>query len=176
MDPTTPAGSTLNYIQAAPVAGLPNPAGISNVMTDYGWEYVWHCHLLGHEENDMMRPICIQPRRAGCANRSDRHVYCRDGECRAELGSPRREHLQLPGPEGDDVRLHYRYRRPLDSGNNGDGHSHRSRYLLLPSGSRRHGRHFSMERLGERPGSALPDRYHLYPEPTGHVCSSVHCR
>ncbi len=57
MDPTTPAGSTMNYIQPAPVAGLPNPAGISNVMTNYGWEYVWHCHLLGHEENDMMRPI-----------------------------------------------------------------------------------------------------------------------
>ena len=24
---------------------------------DFGWEYVWHCHILGHEENDMMRPI-----------------------------------------------------------------------------------------------------------------------
>ena len=24
---------------------------------NFGWEYVWHCHLLGHEENDMMRPI-----------------------------------------------------------------------------------------------------------------------
>lgn len=57
MDVTQPAGSTLNYIQPAPVGGLPNPAGISNVMTNYGWEYVWHCHLLGHEENDMMRPI-----------------------------------------------------------------------------------------------------------------------
>jgi titin len=26
-------------------------------MTNFGWEYVWHCHLLGHEENDMMRPM-----------------------------------------------------------------------------------------------------------------------
>ncbi len=26
-------------------------------MTDFGFEYVWHCHLLGHEEGDMMRPI-----------------------------------------------------------------------------------------------------------------------
>lgn len=59
MDPTTPAGSTLNYVQPAPVPGLPNPAGISNVMTNYGWEYVWHCHLLGHEENDMMRPLVL---------------------------------------------------------------------------------------------------------------------
>jgi hypothetical protein len=61
LDPTTVAGSTVNYVQPAPVPGLPTPAGISNVMTDYGWEYVWHCHLLGHEENDMMRPIAFQP-------------------------------------------------------------------------------------------------------------------
>ena len=24
-------------------------------MINFGWEYVWHCHILGHEENDMMR-------------------------------------------------------------------------------------------------------------------------
>jgi fibronectin type 3 domain-containing protein len=41
------------------VPGLPNPVGISNVMTNFGWEYVWHCHLLGHEENDMMRPLVL---------------------------------------------------------------------------------------------------------------------
>jgi len=34
-------------------------------VTDYGWEYVWHCHLLGHEENDMMRPLVFQ---AGAAS------------------------------------------------------------------------------------------------------------
>ena len=26
-------------------------------LHNFGWEYMWHCHLLGHEENDMMRPI-----------------------------------------------------------------------------------------------------------------------
>ena len=31
-----------------------------NHTTNFGWEYVWHCHLLGHEENDMMRPIVFQ--------------------------------------------------------------------------------------------------------------------
>jgi FtsP/CotA-like multicopper oxidase with cupredoxin domain len=31
-----------------------------NAMQNYGWEYVWHCHLLGHEENDMMRPMVFQ--------------------------------------------------------------------------------------------------------------------
>jgi hypothetical protein len=33
--------------------------GVSNVLTNFGWEYVWHCHLLGHEEMDMMRPMCV---------------------------------------------------------------------------------------------------------------------
>ena len=36
---------------------LGNPVTVSNVVADFGWEYVWHCHLLGHEENDMMRPV-----------------------------------------------------------------------------------------------------------------------
>jgi FtsP/CotA-like multicopper oxidase with cupredoxin domain len=61
LDETTPAGSTANYVQPAPTPGLPNPAGISNVLTNFSWEYVWHCHLLSHEENDMMRPIVFQP-------------------------------------------------------------------------------------------------------------------
>jgi len=28
-----------------------------NALVNFGWEYVWHCHILGHEENDMMRAI-----------------------------------------------------------------------------------------------------------------------
>ncbi len=36
-------------------AGLGLPAGAS------GHEYVWHCHILEHEEHDMMRPLVILP-------------------------------------------------------------------------------------------------------------------
>jgi FtsP/CotA-like multicopper oxidase with cupredoxin domain len=57
LDPTTPLGSTVNFLPVAPPIGLPAVAQLTNVMTNFGWEYVWHCHLLGHEENDMMRPI-----------------------------------------------------------------------------------------------------------------------
>jgi FtsP/CotA-like multicopper oxidase with cupredoxin domain len=32
----------------------------TNALVNFGWEYVWHCHILGHEENDMMRPIIFQ--------------------------------------------------------------------------------------------------------------------
>ena len=37
-----------------------NPvAAYSNYSANFGNEYTWHCHLLGHEENDMMRPILV---------------------------------------------------------------------------------------------------------------------
>jgi hypothetical protein len=36
------------------------PESTANHLYDFGWEYVWHCHLLGHEENDMMRPMVFQ--------------------------------------------------------------------------------------------------------------------
>ena len=35
-------------------------ATTADAPTNFGWEYVWHCHILGHEENDMMRPIMWQ--------------------------------------------------------------------------------------------------------------------
>ncbi|MFM2071486.1 MAG: hypothetical protein RLZZ623_1749, partial [Actinomycetota bacterium] len=37
-----------------------NPiAPIVNEMTNFGWEYVIHCHILSHEEMDMMRPMTV---------------------------------------------------------------------------------------------------------------------
>lgn len=26
---------------------------------NFGWEFVWHCHLLGHEEKNIMRPMAL---------------------------------------------------------------------------------------------------------------------
>jgi len=38
----------------------PNYKGVvTNVLYNFGWEYVWHCHILSHEEMDMMRPIVL---------------------------------------------------------------------------------------------------------------------
>jgi FtsP/CotA-like multicopper oxidase with cupredoxin domain len=33
----------------------------TNQLTDFDNEYVWHCHILGHEENDFMRPFIFHP-------------------------------------------------------------------------------------------------------------------
>jgi hypothetical protein len=55
-DPTKPLGTTGQF---ATFDQYGQPTTTYNQMVNYGWEYVWHCHLLGHEENDMMRPMQI---------------------------------------------------------------------------------------------------------------------
>jgi hypothetical protein len=59
LDPSTPVNSTTNFFPIAPPVGVPAVAQLTNAMTNFGYEYVWHCHLLGHEENDMMRPMVL---------------------------------------------------------------------------------------------------------------------
>ncbi|MFB3814371.1 MAG: choice-of-anchor D domain-containing protein [Terriglobales bacterium] len=54
--PQLPLGSTLLFTNVDP-NGNPIQPGIQNAVENFGWEYVWHCHLLGHEENDMMRAL-----------------------------------------------------------------------------------------------------------------------
>ncbi len=56
LDPTKAVGSTLTVTNPADGNAIP----VTNAQTDFGWEYVWHCHLLGHEENDMMRPLAFR--------------------------------------------------------------------------------------------------------------------
>jgi len=72
-DPSQPLGVNMGFTQFA-IAGLngnaPNgipvpagalgigdPAAVVNSIEDYDNEYVWHCHILGHEENDFMRAL-----------------------------------------------------------------------------------------------------------------------
>jgi FtsP/CotA-like multicopper oxidase with cupredoxin domain len=56
LDPTRPLGSTMGFTNVDPSG---NPVNVTNQLCNYGWEYVYHCHLLGHEENDMMRPTAF---------------------------------------------------------------------------------------------------------------------
>jgi len=60
LDVTVAPGTTSPGID--PTTGF--PITVTNAVTNFGWEYVWHCHLLGHEENDMMRPIVFNAPRA----------------------------------------------------------------------------------------------------------------
>jgi FtsP/CotA-like multicopper oxidase with cupredoxin domain len=56
MNPAMPAGST--FASLDPLTGLATT--VINTMTNFGHEYTWHCHILGHEENDMMRPLVLK--------------------------------------------------------------------------------------------------------------------
>ncbi len=54
-------GATATNAVAGTLRNIPN-GGNAKFPADplgysFGYEYVWHCHILGHEENDFMRPI-----------------------------------------------------------------------------------------------------------------------
>ncbi|MFZ1614113.1 MAG: multicopper oxidase domain-containing protein, partial [Holophaga sp.] len=64
IDPSKTEGSTIQVTDLATgtptnLGNLGNPIFVPNAVTDYGWEYVWHCHILAHEENDFMRPMVL---------------------------------------------------------------------------------------------------------------------
>lgn len=62
LNPSMPEGAYIENTTAQEALGLPifafNPDGepidVVNHMVNFGWEYVLHCHILSHEEMDMM--------------------------------------------------------------------------------------------------------------------------
>ena len=77
LDPSQEVGATLGFTNIDPttgqapryqeqlVNGLTTKVSVngaySNKLTDFDNEYVWHCHILGHEEQDFMRPFIFHP-------------------------------------------------------------------------------------------------------------------
>jgi hypothetical protein len=61
MDPSQAAGSTMGFTQVDPSTGQAPAAPYANVAMNFDNEYVWHCHILGHEEFDFMRPFIFRP-------------------------------------------------------------------------------------------------------------------
>ncbi|MSN26123.1 MAG: multicopper oxidase domain-containing protein [Geobacter sp.] len=57
LNPMMPIGSTAMF-NNIDVLGIPTTP-ITNQLVNFGWEYVWHCHILSHEEMDMMRPVSV---------------------------------------------------------------------------------------------------------------------
>ncbi len=57
LNPMMPAGSEAMFNN---VDANGNPtAPIVNQLVNFGWQYVYHCHILSHEEMDMMRPVSV---------------------------------------------------------------------------------------------------------------------
>jgi FtsP/CotA-like multicopper oxidase with cupredoxin domain len=60
LNPARPLGNTEGFTNINPKTGQPlNTTPTVNTLYNFGAEYVWHCHILGHEENDMMRPLKV---------------------------------------------------------------------------------------------------------------------
>lgn len=57
LNPMMPIGSTAMF-NNTDAQGVPT-APIVNQLVNFGWEYVYHCHILSHEEMDMMRPVSV---------------------------------------------------------------------------------------------------------------------
>ena len=65
LSPMMPAGAWIANTTLAEATGLPilgfapngDPIDITNHYVNFGAEYVYHCHILSHEEMDMMRPV-----------------------------------------------------------------------------------------------------------------------
>jgi FtsP/CotA-like multicopper oxidase with cupredoxin domain len=58
LDVTMPVGGSMMN-EFTNIDPTNQPATVTNDLTNFGWEYVWHCHILGHEENDMMRAMVL---------------------------------------------------------------------------------------------------------------------
>jgi FtsP/CotA-like multicopper oxidase with cupredoxin domain len=58
LNPMMPLGTT-EMFNSTDANGDPIVPPITNEIVNFGWEYVWHCHILSHEEMDMMRPISV---------------------------------------------------------------------------------------------------------------------
>jgi hypothetical protein len=63
LNPMMPLGSTAMF-NSIDIYGNPIDPPITNQIVSFDWEYVWHCHILSHEEMDMMRPMTAYVDRA----------------------------------------------------------------------------------------------------------------
>ncbi|KAF0208226.1 MAG: hypothetical protein FD171_1062 [Actinobacteria bacterium] len=59
LDPTQPIDGTMGFSLVDPATGQPYAIPVTNKVINFGWEYMWHCHILSHEEMDMMRPVTV---------------------------------------------------------------------------------------------------------------------
>ena len=57
LNPSAPIGSNMGFSNIDTTDGGNLATPTLNAFSNFGYEYTWHCHILSHEENDMMRAI-----------------------------------------------------------------------------------------------------------------------
>lgn len=100
-NPMTPLGSTMDFFNVD-VQGNPTTP-IINQLVNFGAEYMYHCHILSHEEMDMMRPVSvgIPPRQP-------------DGVAFAVTGSGNRRRVVLNWNDNSITETSFLVRKTLD--------------------------------------------------------------
>jgi len=83
IDVTMPEGVTLRGGPGGFIDPLGTAAPVVNHKINFGGEYVWHCHILSHEEMDMMHALCFGQKPAAPAWISA--TYFNTGPRRVEL-------------------------------------------------------------------------------------------
>ncbi|HBT83584.1 MAG TPA: hypothetical protein DEB35_09360, partial [Desulfuromonas sp.] len=68
LNPAIPVGSGMGFNSVDWMTGEARTPAVTNILYNFGWEYVWHCHILSHEEMDMMRPIVLKVTTAAVAD------------------------------------------------------------------------------------------------------------
>jgi spore coat protein A len=78
--PSGPAANEAGWLDTVQI----NPGDVARIIAkfDRPGQYVWHCHILSHEEHDMMRPFEV------IAGTSSRSGFFRDGRQDAFGSSP----------------------------------------------------------------------------------------
>ena len=60
LEPILPMGATSTmFTNLDPLTGQPLASPTTNDLHNFGWEYMWHCHILSHEEMMMMRATAV---------------------------------------------------------------------------------------------------------------------
>ncbi|MBC7961820.1 MAG: multicopper oxidase domain-containing protein, partial [Steroidobacteraceae bacterium] len=59
LNPSIPIDFPMGFNSVDWKTGQARIPAVTNNLYNFGWEYVWHCHILSHEEMDMMRPIVL---------------------------------------------------------------------------------------------------------------------
>ena len=59
LNPAYPLHVPAGFTNLDPKTAIALNPPVVNEIVNFGHEYLWHCHILSHEEQDMMRPIVL---------------------------------------------------------------------------------------------------------------------
>ncbi len=59
LNPAFPLGVPAGFTNIDPKTAAQLTTPVINEVVNFGHEYLWHCHILSHEEQDMMRPLVL---------------------------------------------------------------------------------------------------------------------